>query len=226
MGYQLLIFDWDGTLMDSAQKIANCIRASARDLALTPPDEQACKNIIGLGLTEAMVSLFDHVDGAPIKQLVERYRHHWLVADTTPQQLFNGVIAGLTELNQAGPLLSIATGKSRSGLDSAFADLPLGHLFAASRCADETRSKPNPQMIEELLALTAIESTKAVMIGDTSYDMEMAANAGIDAVGVSYGVHTEQTLVETGATHVAHTFDELKAWLLEGRLEPAYSDHE
>lgn len=222
MSYQLLIFDWDGTLMDSAQKISNCLQASAVDLGLEPPSDQACKNIIGLGLSEAMVILFPNANAELVQNMVVRYRHHWLVEDKTPQALFDGVLEGLNELDQSGALLSIATGKSRAGLKSAFLTLDIEHLFVTSRCADETRSKPNPQMLEEILSVTAIEPGKAIMIGDTSYDMEMAQHAGIDALGVSYGVHTRDTLYGSGALKVVDSFVEMKNWLMSGRLEPAY----
>ena len=223
MSYQLLIFDWDGTLMDSAQKIANCIRASALDLELEPPTEQAAKNIIGLGLTEAMHILFPQASAEICSQLVERYRYHWLVADTTPQQLFSGVIDGLQHLDKSGCLLAVATGKSRVGLDRAFADADIERLFTVTRCADETRGKPHPQMLEEILEVTAIEPHKAIMIGDTTYDMEMAGHAGIAGLGVSYGVHTQASLEQAGAIHCVHTFDQLMGWLQAGRVEEAFS---
>ncbi len=220
--FQLLIFDWDGTLMDSAQKIANCIQAAARDLGLAEPTDKQAKHIIGLGLTEAMEILFPKLYGNQIARLLDAYRHHWLVADSTEQKLFEGVHDGLHRLDQEGVFLSIATGKSRAGLNRVFQELEVEHLFTCTRCADETRSKPHPQMLEEILEYTAIEPHKAIMIGDTTYDIDMAGNAKITGLGVGYGVHDEDALLASGAVSVVPDFAGLMDWLLDGRLEPAH----
>lgn len=210
--------------MDSAQKIANCIQASARDLDLLPPSDEAAKRIIGLGLSEAMAILFPQLDQAQIAALVERYRHHWLLGDTTPQALFAGVEKGLQQLAEQGVFLAIATGKSRVGLNRVFADLDIESLFVTSRCADETRSKPHPQMLEEILEFTSIDPHKALMIGDTTYDMDMAGNAGIAGLGVAYGVHQADELSTSGAITVVDDFERLMAWLLNGRIQAAFSE--
>jgi len=155
-----------------------------------PSDEQA-KNIIGLGLTEAMTVLFSSATGSQVKQIVEAYKYHFVKGDVTEQSLFEGVEQGLQALEDAGAVLAVATGKSRAGLDRVFAETGLKKHFITSRCADETRSKPHPQMLHEILDYSAISKDKVIMVGDTTYDMDMAANANIHGLGVSYGVHTE-----------------------------------
>lgn len=220
--YQLVIFDWDGTLMDSAQKIANCIIASARDAGLAPPSETTAKSIIGLGLVEAMQQLFPSASAADIKRVIEAYRYHFVAGDVTEQALFSGVEQGLNELQETGALLAVATGKSRAGIERVFADCDLRQHFVVTRCADETRSKPHPQMLHEILDFTSIDADKAIMVGDTTFDMDMAANAGITGLGAAYGVHTEQMLRESQAVEVKHSFSDLLAWLLDGRVEPAF----
>ena len=221
--YQLIIFDWDGTIMDSAQKIANCIRASARDVGVEAPSDEKAKSIIGLGLLEAMTVLFSTATESQVKQIVEAYKYHFVKGDVTEQSLFEGVESGLQALEDAGAVLAVATGKSRAGLDRIFAETGLKKHFITSRCADETRSKPHPQMLNEILDFSAINADKAIMVGDTTYDMDMALNANIDGLGVSYGVHTESMLLESKALSVQHSFNQLLAWLLDGRIEKAYA---
>lgn len=220
--YQLIIFDWDGTIMDSAQKIANCISAAALDVGLEQPTEQEAKNIIGLSLFEAMTVLFPHESKELQAEMVERYKHHWLFEDETDQQLFAGVEEGLQTLHEIGAFLAIATGKSRRGLNSAFIHANVESYFVTTRCADETRSKPHPQMINEILDFTSIEPDKTIMVGDTTYDLDMAQSAGVDALGVSYGVHCEQALKKSGAIEICDSFNEVVSWLTNGRTEPAF----
>jgi len=220
--YQLIIFDWDGTLMDSAQKIANCIKASARDVSLVEPSDQDAKSIIGLGLFEAMQRLFPGIQEPKLGQLVDAYKHHFVVGDVTEQGLFEGVEQGLQALEDAGAVLAVATGKSRAGLDRVFSETGLKQHFITTRCADETRSKPHPQMLHEILDFTAIRPDKAIMVGDTTYDMDMAANAGIVGLGATYGVHSEAMLRDSKALAVGDSFNELLAWLLNGKVEKAY----
>ncbi len=221
--YQLIIFDWDGTLMDSAQKIANCIQASARDVGVLEPSSQRAKSIIGLGLTEAMQSLFPDLDSAKVKALVDAYKYHFLKGDETEQKLFDGVSEGLEALEAAGAVLAVATGKSRAGLDRAFAANGLDKHFVVTRCADETRSKPHPQMLHEILEFTAIDPKNAIMVGDTTYDMDMAINANIAGLGAGYGVHTEEMLLASKAKEVHKSCHEMMSWLLDDRVERAYA---
>lgn len=221
--YELVVFDWDGTIIDSAQKIANCLQASARDVGLPVPDTLAAKNIIGLGLEEAVQILFGSVSELQYKALIDAYRHHFVVADDTEQRLFVGVESGLLKLQEAGVLLAVATGKSRAGLDRVFDEMNLRHHFVTSRCADEARSKPHPQMLYDILDVTAIAPERAVMIGDTTYDMQMASAANVTGLGVSYGVHDTTDLYDCDALHVVNSFQDVIDWLLAGRVRPAFS---
>lgn len=209
--------------MDSTLKIANCIRAAARDLSLREPSIADAKHVIGLGLDECMTILFPSATLLERQQLVERYRYHFVTGDTTSQPLFDGVQQGLAKLDQAGVLLAVATGKSRVGLDRAFSSANIGPLFTVTRCADETRTKPNPQMLHEILDFTAIDVNKAIMIGDTTYDMEMAENANMPSIGVSYGAHSEELLLASHAQAVHNSVGEMFEWLFDGRIEKAYS---
>ena len=221
--YQLIIFDWDGTLMDSAQKIANCIQASARDVGVGVPSDEQAKSIIGLGLTEAMTHLFASATQAEVKQIVEAYKYHFVTGDDTAQGLFDGVEDGLKQLEAAGAVLAVATGKSRAGLDRVFGETNLRKHFIVTRCADETRSKPHPQMLHEILDYTAIAPEKAIMVGDTTFDMDMASNANIVGLGAGYGVHSDAMLLDSKALVVKDTFSDLLAWLLDGRIEKAFA---
>ena len=221
--YQLIIFDWDGTLMDSAAKISNCIRAAAQDVGLTVPSSQEAQQIIGLGLYEAMQRLFPRAKVAQLEDLIAAYKHHFVIGDVTEQRLFDGVPEGLMRIADRGALLAVATGKSRVGLARAFDATGLASHFTYTRCADETRSKPHPQMLEEILDFTAVDPSKAIMIGDTTFDMEMATNAGIDGLAVSYGVHSESDLGATSALDVVPSFNDVMTWLLGGRLQKVFA---
>jgi len=221
--YQLIIFDWDGTLMDSAQKIANCIIASARELGVDEPSDQEAKSIIGLSLGNAMNVLFPQLTVRQINKLIQVYKHHFVTLDQTEQSLFAGVEEGLVKLNELGVLLAVATGKSRVGLNRVFDELSMRQYFVASRCADETRSKPNPQMLLELLDFTAVHPDKCIMIGDTTFDMDMAMNANVHGLGAGYGVHSEDALLNSNALEVLNSFQGIIDWLLSNRLERAYS---
>ena len=221
--YELIIFDWDGTLMDSAQKIANCIKASARDLGVEEPSDEQAKNIIGLSLVEAMQILFPTLNHAQISKLVESYKYHFVKGDPTQQKVFAGVEQGLQQLSEAGAILAVATGKSRAGMTRVFDELDLRQHFVISRCADETRSKPHPQMLHEILEFTAIEPHKSIMVGDTTYDMQMASNAGVTGLGVSYGVHSEESLRLANAIDVVTSFQQVIEWFMYDRISVAYS---
>ncbi len=211
--YQLLIFDWDGTLMDSAGTIVACIQAASADLGLTVPSREAASHIIGLGLAEAMQTLFPDMSEEDYPRMVERYRHHYLSRDAQIP-LFEGARELIAELHGRGHLLAVATGKARRGLDRAFEHTGLGPFFHASRTADETFSKPHPAMVEELLDELMIEPARALMIGDTSHDLEMARNAGVPALAAGYGAHPAENLSGYAPLSVCTTFDELAQWLL------------
>jgi len=220
--YQLIIFDWDGTLMDSAQKISNCIRAAARELNIQEPNDQQAKSIIGLSLHEGMRILFADHDEASINRIVEAYKYHFVTNDKTEQAMFQGVEHGLDRLTERGALLAVATGKARRGMRRVFDQVELEHHFVVTRCADETRSKPHPQMLHEILDFTAIDPQKSIMVGDTTYDMDMASNAGIHGLGASYGVHSAASLNHAKAVNVLDSFTEIVEWLLDDRVSKAY----
>jgi len=222
--YELVIFDWDGTLMDSAQKISNCVRVAAKQTGLPEPTEQQAKSIIGLGLYEAMATLFPQADNAKVNEVVEAYKHHFVNADKTEEGLFDGVAKALTTMEETGAMLAIATGKSRAGLDRVLGKVGLAHHFTVTRCADETRSKPHPQMLLEILEFTSIDPQKTIMVGDTTFDLDMAQNAGVAGLGAGYGVHSQQALEDSKALYVAQSFADLAAWLLNGKLVPAFSE--
>lgn len=210
--HDLIIFDWDGTLMDSEAKIVRCIQCAAQDLGAPDPGPAAIRHIIGLGLQEAMQSLFPAETGTRRVQLIDRYRQHFLELDNTAMPLFPGVREGLAELAEQGYLLAVATGKARRGLERVLDETGTRHLFVASRCADEAFSKPNPRMLEDILDMTGISRQQAIMVGDTVYDMEMARHAGVPGLAVSYGVHAREHLLDCGALACLDTFPEVLAW--------------
>jgi len=211
--FDLIIFDWDGTLMDSEAKIVRCMQAAAVDVGIPDPGTAAIRDIIGLGLNEAMQVLFP--EQAPVRraELVERYRRHFLELNATDMPLFPGVPQGLTQLTQQGYLLAIATGKARRGLNRVLDDTGMSHLFVSSRCADEAFSKPHPKMLEDILDDTGVDAGRALMVGDTVYDMEMARNAKVAGLAVSYGVHARERLLDCGALACLNSFPEVCAWV-------------
>lgn len=191
---RLLIFDWDGTLCDSLGRIVEAIRSSARALELPVPSEEASRNIIGLGLNEALTALFPALSRQQIEWLRQRYAEHYVSRDQEPPPLYPHVRETLVALKESGFYLAVATGKSRRGLDRVLAGLELGDFFDASRCADETRSKPDPLMLTELTGYFGVDAGESLMVGDTTYDMEMARNVAMPRVGVTYGAHAPQRL--------------------------------
>lgn len=204
----LYIFDFDGTLADSVDGIVAAMQAAISDVSLQQRSHTQVSNIIGLGLAEALQTLFPGIDDRKAEQAAERYSHHF-INDHSGLVLFDGVESVLQSLKESGHSLAIATGKSRRGLNRVFGSSSLQQYFSYSRCADETMSKPHPLMLNELLAETGIDACEALMVGDTTYDIEMAANAGIRSIGVSYGVHSPQQLTDAGAERVIDRFDEL-----------------
>ncbi len=213
--YQLIVFDWDGTLMDSEARIVACIRESIKDLELPHLEDDAIKNIIGLGLREAIDTLYPGSDDRLHRDLTERYRYHFLTANPTPSELFNGSRATLERLNDEGYLLAVATGKGRVGLDKVLYETGLDDLFHATRCADETFSKPHPQMLHELMDVLGVEPGETLMVGDTEYDILMAKNANTDALGVSYGVHDVERLLQHEPQGMLDDIAELNVWLAQ-----------
>jgi phosphoglycolate phosphatase len=210
--YELIVFDWDGTLMDSAAMIVDSVQAAARDLGLEPPTDERARHIIGLGLGDALRHAMPDLPEDHYPDLVDRYRHHYLSRDHE-LVLFAGADALIRQLSENGFRLGVATGKSRKGLDRALVHTGLGDFFHGTRCADECHSKPHPQMIEELMAEFAVSPAQTLMIGDTTHDLLMAHNAGVDAVAVSYGAHPRDNLAEVQYRYCADSVADLQAWL-------------
>ncbi|MBL8450304.1 MAG: HAD-IA family hydrolase [Dechloromonas sp.] len=210
--YDLIVFDWDGTVLDSAGAIVMAIQAACRDLNLPVPDEAAARHVIGLGLGEALRQAVPSLPPERYSEMVERYRSHYLSTDHE-LDLFEGIAELLSRLRSAGKSLAVATGKSRIGLDRALRHSGLEIYFVASRCADECFSKPHPQMLEELMAELGVPAERTLMIGDTSHDLLMARNAGVDGLAVAYGAHPGRFLLEHGPVACVDTVAELSLWL-------------
>ncbi len=211
--YELLIFDWDGTLMDSAGHIVDAIQQACADLGIPAPGDRACRQIIGLGLVQALQTLLPDLPQGDYPRLVERYRHHYLGRDAEIP-LFAGVRDGIRDLREAGFTLAVATGKSLKGLERALAHSQLRPYFSATRCADQTHSKPHPAMVEEILGELMLDKGQTLVIGDTSHDMLMAANAGVDRLGVTYGAHLPEDLHSHAPVALLDSFAEVQTWLM------------
>ena len=211
--YELVVFDWDGTLMDSEARIVTCMQLAAGDVGISAPTEAAARDIIGLGMKEAVERLFPGADETSVERLIGAYRVHWLGNQIEAATMFSGARELLSTLHQSGRLLAVATGKSRRGLDQAHDETGLGAFFQTTRCADETFSKPHPQMLEEILTDLNMPPASALVIGDTEYDMQMAGNARVDAVGVSHGVHAPERLLAQGALRCFDDLNQLSGWL-------------
>ncbi len=212
MKYELVVFDWDGTLLDSAGAIARAIQSACRDLELPVPEDAQARHVIGLGLVDAMRHAVPDLTPERYQDMVDRYRFHYLSGDHE-LTLFDGVPEMLERLRAAGHMLAIATGKSRIGLERALDHSGLRHLFQGSRCADECHSKPHPQMLEELMLEFGVRNAATVMVGDTSHDLLMASNAGVDGLAVTYGAHPHDHLLEHKPMACLHTVAELDQWL-------------
>jgi|TARA_B100000929_G_scaffold284675_1_gene267251 phosphoglycolate phosphatase len=206
--YDLTIFDWDGTLMDSIARIVSCMQAAGREAEWGELGEGEIRDIIGLGLPEAIATLCPGIQPEQAERLKARYAWHFVEGDATPVTFYPGVEAGLASLSSTSAL-AVATGKSRRGLDRIFRQSDTGRFFRASRTADETRSKPDPLMLVELLEECGVDASRAVMIGDTEYDMEMARAIGMPRIAVSYGVHDVQRLSRSEPLLVADRFDQV-----------------
>jgi phosphoglycolate phosphatase len=212
--YDLLIFDWDGTLMDSTARIVACLREGGRQAGLPPRDDDQLKHIIGLGLREAVDFLYPGAVDTDLKQrMMDVYRDQFLHVNTTPAALFEGVEDMLDKLESQGYLLAVATGKTRHGLSSVWQELGMERRFCSSRCADETRSKPHPHMLREILSDLDVKPGRALMIGDTQFDIEMAHNACIAAAGVAQGAHSPAKLLEKSPLVILERVTYLLSWL-------------
>ena len=211
--YDLIVFDWDGTLFDSTALIARCIQAAAADLDLPVPSDEAASHVIGLGLTEALQHAVPSLPAARYPELGQRYRHHYFNRQHE-LVLFDGTLEMLQALKARNHWLAVATGKSRRGLDEALQTVQLHGLFDATRTADETAGKPHPRMLLELMAAIGAAPGRTLMVGDTTHDLQLARNAGTASVAVSFGAHAPESFTALGPLHVAHSTADLAAWLL------------
>lgn len=213
MRYRLIVFDWDGTLVDSTAAIAECIRAAARDMGLAVPEVARATHVIGLGLHQALRQAVPELPPSGYEAFVGHYRRHFLACEDGIG-LFPGVCEMLGELAGRGHRLAVATGKSRRGLDRALAATGLAPFFAATRCADETQPKPHPAMLLELMRALEAPPAATVMVGDTEHDLRMAAGAGVDAVAVQSGAHPPEALRALAPRACLPSVRELPQWLM------------
>jgi phosphoglycolate phosphatase len=212
--FDLVVFDWDGTLYDSTALIVQSIQAACRDLGAEVPDDRRAAFVIGLGLRAAMEQAAPGLAPERYPVLAERYKHHYVTRQHA-LTLFPGVLEMLRALRQRNHWLAVATGKSRSGLDESLACAELKGVFDGTRTADETQSKPHPQMLIELMREFGTEPGRTLMVGDTTHDLELAANAGTPSVAVSYGAHDHAAFGAHSPLHTAHSVAELARWLAE-----------
>jgi phosphoglycolate phosphatase len=211
--FDLIAFDWDGTLSDSTGLIVQCIQAACRDIGAPVPSPADAAYVIGLGLQDALMHVVPGLSPERYPELGLRYRHHYL-ADQDALVLFDGTLPMLQALKERNHLLAVATGKNRRGLDHALAHAQLHGLFDATRTADETASKPDPLMLHELMRELGVPPERTLMIGDTTHDLQLAANAGVASVGVSYGAHDHGAFAAFTPLQVVHSTRELHDWLL------------
>ncbi len=211
--FDLIAFDWDGTLFDSTAIIVRCIQAAVRDVGGTVPTDKEAAYVIGMGLMQALAHAAPDVPPEKYTELGNRYRFHY-IQHQDDLSLFEGVVPLLNDLRERGHLLAVATGKSRRGLDEALHTVQLKGVFDGSRTADQTAGKPHPLMLQELMAEFDVAPARLLMIGDTTHDLQMAVNAGCASVGVSYGAHEPDAFHALHPLAVAHSVRELHDWLL------------
>lgn len=213
MKYPLVIFDWDGTLMDSVARIVSSMQAAAQDCTLAVPAAASVRDIIGLSLNQAFPILFGALSERDETALLTAYRRHYLELNQTPSPLFTGAADMIKSLHQDGYQLAVATGKQRVGLDRVLMDTALGGYFHALRGADQALSKPNPLMLEQILTELNLSPADAVMVGDSSYDLAMAEAIGMDRIGVTYGVHDSIKLCQHTPVALIDDIRHLREWL-------------
>ena len=210
--YEVVVFDWDGTLMDSTRDIVRAMLLACEDVGLSVPTQERAAWVIGLSLDKALAHVAPDLTDEQRPLFLERYRYHYLTKDGE-LQLFDGVLTMLDDLVARGVHLAVATGKSRVGLDRALSSTNLAAYFTATRCADETFGKPHPGMLLEIMDELAVDPERVLMVGDTSHDLNMAANAGIHGLAVTYGAHTETELRQHPHIEVLSTVQALSRWL-------------
>jgi phosphoglycolate phosphatase len=212
--FDLIAFDWDGTLFDSTALITHCIQSACGDVGVAVPSDEQASYVIGMGLIEALQHAAPELPRERYRELADRYRHHYF-ARQHEIVFFDGALAMLNSLKARGHLLAVATGKSRRGLDEALNTSALHGLFDATRTADETASKPDPRMLVELMDELQVAPDRTVMVGDTTHDLQLAANAGVASIGVSYGAHDHAAFAIFQTCHIAHSIADLQAWLTQ-----------
>lgn len=210
--FDLIAFDWDGTLFDSTALITRCIQAACADLGVEVPSDKDASYVIGMGLIDALQYAAPGLPRERYPELGQRYRHHYF-ARQHEVVLFKGTIEMLRSLKGRNHWLAVATGKSRRGLDEALTAVDLHGVFDGTRTADETASKPNPLMLQQLMREFGVDPERTLMIGDTTHDLQLARNAGAASIGVSYGAHTPESFDDYAPLHVAHSVADLGEWL-------------
>ncbi len=211
--FDLVVFDWDGTLFDSTRLIARCIQSACADVGTAVPSDRDASFVIGLGLADALQHAAPGFPKERHRELADRYRHHYF-ASLDQVVLFDGTIEMLQALKDRNHRLGVATGKTRRGLDDALRSTPLGKFFDATRTADETRGKPDPLMLSELMRELGAEPERTLMVGDTTHDLQLAVNAGCASVAVSFGAHAHAEFAGHRPLHVAHSTADLHDWLI------------
>lgn len=215
MKYKAVVFDWDGTLVDSASRIVESMQCAAQDHDLPFRTEYEVKQIIGLGLPEAIAALWPEITGERtlIKSMAKQYGVHYVAEQRSDMVLFEFAHDLFESIKQSGLKLAVATGKGREGLNRALEEFQLGHIFDDTRCADETKSKPHPLMLHELSSSLEVDVEHMLMVGDTQFDLDMAHNAGMDSIAITHGAHDIEKLKLSRPLHMVHNLQELAAWL-------------
>lgn len=211
--YQLIIFDWDGTIIDSQAHIISSMKNAVADEGLLVPQDEQVRHIIGLSLNTAIETLIPDIEAESVHRIAENYRKHFFAEASESSELFNGVPEIIRDLHASGYYLAVATGKGRHGLDIALQKTGLQPYFHITRCADETRSKPDPMMLDEILTDLDLDAKQAIMVGDTSYDIDMAGNINMDCIAVTYGMHDKKHLESSHPTHFIDSISQLSQFV-------------
>ncbi len=214
MKYKVVVFDWDGTLVNSIDHIIKSMKYAAGQMSLEVLSDECVRNIIGLGMEEAIRTLYSAITDAEIIVFRSYYSEAFFSTEVGVKHLFPGVDRLLSELSCSGVRLAVATGKSRRGLNVALHSTGLKHYFSIERCADEAKSKPHPLMLHQIMAALDVSAHEILMVGDTDFDMDMAQRAGVDRVGVSFGAQPSARLERYGPLGVIDKFSELKQFLI------------
>ena len=220
--FPLLVFDWDGTLVDSIERIVTSLQHASKQAADIHIDETQARDVIGLGLNEAISKLHPELDAqlhaTKLNNIADAYRQHYLYGNTVPAPLFTGVSDLLNELRENGFTLAISTGKSRAGLEHSIDEHQLADYFATTRCAGENKSKPHPEMLHEILDELNFAASQTLMIGDSEHDLKMANNANVQCIGVTHGVHDAKTLEKFNPLICLNNITELSDYLIHDKL--------